>query len=296
MTKALRAPLSPNLAGALLMIAGMACFTLNDTLMKATNGEVPLFQLLFLRGLLASALIAGLAWSRGALHLRIPRRDWKLIAIRSASEVAAAYFFVTALLNMPLANITAILQVLPLTVTLGAALFFRETIGWRRMLAIAVGFCGMLLIVRPGPEGFSIWSVYALISVLCVTARDLATRRLSRAVPSLMVTLCASTSVFVLAGLASLGTPWQPVSQDMSLLIIAAGLFVVGGYFFSVQVMRVGDVSFVAPFRYTGLIWALVLGWLVFGDWPKPLTLIGAGIIVATGLFTLYRERALLRR
>ncbi len=296
MTKALRAPLSPNLAGALLMIAGMACFTLNDTLMKATNGEVPLFQLLFLRGLLASALIAGLAWSRGALHLRIPWRDWKLIAIRSASEVAAAYFFVTALLNMPLANITAILQVLPLTVTLGAALFFRETIGWRRMLAIAVGFCGMLLIVRPGPEGFSIWSVYALISVLCVTARDLATRRLSRAVPSLMVTLCASTSVFVLAGLASLGTPWQPVSQDMVILIVAAGLFVVGGYFFSVQVMRVGDVSFVAPFRYTGLIWALVLGWLVFGDWPKPLTLIGAGIIVATGLFTLYRERALLRR
>ena len=296
MTKALRAPLSPNLAGALLMIAGMACFTLNDTLMKATNGEVPLFHLLFLRGLLASALIAGLAWSRGALHLRIPLRDWKLIAIRSASEVAAAYFFVTALLNMPLANITAILQVLPLTVTLGAALFFRETIGWRRMLAIAVGFCGMLLIVRPGPEGFSIWSVYALISVLCVTARDLATRRLSRAVPSLMVTLCASTSVFVLAGLASLGTPWQPVSQDMVILIVAAGLFVVGGYFFSVQVMRVGDVSFVAPFRYTGLIWALVLGWLVFGDWPKPLTLIGAGIIVATGLFTLYRERALLRR
>ncbi|NJN05564.1 MAG: DMT family transporter [Rhodobacteraceae bacterium] len=274
----------------------MACFTLNDTLMKATNGEVPLFQLLFLRGLLASALIAGLAWSRGALRWDLPLRDWNLIAIRSASEVAAAYFFVTALLNMPLANITAILQVLPLTVTLGAALFFREAIGWRRMLAIAIGFCGMLLIVRPGPEGFSIWSVYALISVLCVTARDLATRRLSRAVPSLMVTLCASTAVFVLAGLASLGTPWEPVSPDMRLLIIAAGLFVVGGYFFSVQVMRVGDVSFVAPFRYTGLIWALVLGWVVFGDWPKPLTLIGAGIIVATGLFTLYRERALLRR
>lgn len=296
MTAPARVPLSPNLAGALLMIAGMACFTLNDTLMKATGGEVPLFQLLFLRGLLASVLIAGLAWARGSLHLRIERRDWKIIAIRSVSEVAAAYFFVTALLNMPLANITAILQVLPLTVTLGSALFFREPVGWRRMLAIVIGFCGMLLIVRPGPDGFSIWSAYALISVLCVTVRDLSTRRLSRAVPSLMVTLCASTSVFVAAGLASLGTPWEPVAPEMTQLIVLAAIFVVGGYFFSVQVMRVGDVSFVAPFRYTGLIWALILGWLVFGDWPKPLTLIGAAIIVGTGLFTLYRERSLLRR
>lgn len=296
MTAPARVPLSPNLAGALLMMAGMACFTLNDTLMKATGGQVPLFQLLFLRGLLASILIAGLAWTRGALHLRIDRRDWKIIAIRSGAEVAAAYFFVTALLNMPLANITAILQVLPLTVTLGSALFFRDPVGWRRMLAIVIGFCGMLLIVRPGPEGFSIWSAYALISVLCVTVRDLSTRRLSRAVPSLMVTLCASTSVFVAAGLASLGTPWEPVAPEMTQLIVLAAIFVVGGYFFSVQVMRVGDVSFVAPFRYTGLIWALILGWLVFGDWPKPLTLIGVAIIVGTGLFTLYRERSLLRR
>lgn len=296
MTAPARAPLSPNLTGALLMMAGMACFTLNDTLLKATGGEVPLFQLLFLRGLLASILIAGLAWLRGALHLRIERRDWKIIAIRSGAEVAAAYFFVAALLNMPLANITAILQVLPLTVTLGAALFFGDPVGWRRMLAIAIGFCGMLLIVRPGPEGFSLWSAYALIAVVCVTVRDLSTRRLSRAVPSLMVTLCASASVFVASGLASLGTPWQPLAGDMTALIVLAAIFVVGGYFFSVQVMRVGDVSFVAPFRYTGLIWALVLGWLVFGDFPKPLTLIGAAIIVGTGLFTLYRERNLLRR
>ena len=288
--------MSPNLAGALLMMASMACFTLNDTLIKATGGALPLFQLLFLRGILATGFILWLARARGALRFDIAPRDWGLIALRSLSEVGAAFFFVSALLNMPLANITAILQVLPLTVTLGSALFFREAVGWKRMSAILIGFVGMLLIVRPGPEGFTLWSAYALLAVICVTSRDLATRRLSRGVPSLMVTLSASMAVLVFSGVASLGITWAPMTGTLAGLIFGAAVFVVGGYFFSVQVMRSGDVSFIAPFRYTGLIWALLLGWLVFGHWPAPLTLLGAGIIVATGLFTLYRERAMFRR
>jgi S-adenosylmethionine uptake transporter len=277
------------------MMASMACFTVNDAFLKATNGDLPLSQLLFLRGILATAFIGSLAVIRGALRARPSARDWGLIGLRSASEVGAAYFFVTALLNMPLANVTAILQIIPLTVTLGAALFFREAIGWRRMVAIMIGFCGMLMIVRPGTEGFTIWSVYALAAVACVTARDLATRRMSPAVPSLLVTLSASLTVLIAAGLASLTIDWAPVTPRLGGLIFASSVFIVGGYFFSVQVMRTGDVSFIAPFRYTGLIWALVLGWFAFGDWPMPPTLLGAAIIVATGLFTLYRERRLLR-
>ncbi len=277
------------------MMASMACFTVNDALIKATGGVVPLFQLLVLRGVLATLLIAFLAGSRGAFRVRASRRDWALIILRSVSEVGAAYFFVTALLNMPLANITAILQVLPLTVTLGSALIFREAIGWRRMTAILIGFCGMLLIVRPGPEGFTQWSLYALIAVLCVTARDLSTRRISPQVPSLLVTFSASLTVLIAAGLASLSIEWAPITPSLGGLIAASSFFIVGGYFFSVQVMRAGDVSFIAPFRYTGLIWALLLGWVVFGEWPGLMTLLGAGIIVATGLFTLYRERALMR-
>ncbi len=277
------------------MMASMACFTVNDALIKATGGVVPLFQLLVLRGVLATLLIALLAGSRGAFRVRASRRDWALIILRSVSEVGAAYFFVTALLNMPLANITAILQVLPLTVTLGSALIFREAIGWRRMTAILIGFCGMLLIVRPGPEGFTQWSLYALIAVLCVTARDLSTRRISPEVPSLLVTFSASLTVLIAAGLASLSIEWAPITPSLGGLIAASSLFIVGGYFFSVQVMRAGDVSFIAPFRYTGLIWALLLGWVVFGEWPGMMTLLGAGIIVATGLFTLYREHALMR-
>ncbi|MEM9577580.1 MAG: DMT family transporter [Pseudomonadota bacterium] len=286
---------SPNVAGALLMMASMACFTINDALLKATGGDVPLFQMIFLRGILATAFLGGLAWHRGAFHRRVSRQDWGLISLRSLSETAAAYLFVTALLNMPLANITAILQILPLTVTLGAALFFKDPVGWRRMLAILVGFCGMLLIVRPGPDGFSIWSGYALAAVVCITARDLSTRRMSSTVPSLLVTFAASFVVLLAAGFASLTVEWVPLDGRLTALILGASLFIVGGYFFSVQVMRQGDVSFIAPFRYTGLIWALVLGWLMFGEWPTPLTLTGAGIIIATGLFTLYRERQLLR-
>lgn len=287
--------MSANINGALLMIASMACFTFNDAFLKATNGELPLFQLLFLRGLLATAFIAALAHRNKAWRFDISIRDWSFICMRSVAEVAAAIFFVTALLNMPLANATAILQMLPLTITLGSALFLREAVGWRRFAAIAVGFLGMLLIVRPGADGFSIWSVFAVLAVFCVTVRDLSTRRISAQVPSLLVTFAASLSVLVASGLASLFTDWAPVTPQLGGMVFAASVFIIGGYFFSVQVMRAGDVSFIAPFRYTGLIWALLLGWLFFGDWPTPLTLLGAGLIVATGLFTFYRERQVLK-
>ncbi|WP_189799566.1 DMT family transporter [Tateyamaria sp. syn59] len=283
--------MSPNTIGALLMMASMASFTLNDTLIKMTDGAVPLMQLLVIRGVISSVLIVVMARWLGAIHFRIARRDWGLTAVRSGAEVGAAYFFITALLNMPLANVTAILQVLPLTVAVGAALFLREPLGWRRMSAILIGFMGMLLIVRPGAEGFSVWSVYALIAVACVTVRDLATRRLSEEVPSMTVTLVAALTVTLFAGVSGAGSEWVPIDLRLAVLIGGASVFIIGGYFFSVQVMRVGEISFIAPFRYTGLIWALVLGWLVFGDWPSSLTLLGAAIVVATGLFTLYRER-----
>lgn len=288
--------MSPNTLGALLMMAAMAAFTLNDTLLKLTDGAVPLAQLLFLRGIASTVLIYVLARSLGALRFQVARRDWWLIAVRSAAEVGAAFFFVTALLNMPLANVTAILQALPLTVAVAAALVFREPLGWRRMSAILIGFMGMLLIVRPGSDGFSLWSAYALMAVLCVTVRDLATRRLSRDVPSMTVTLASSVAVTLCFGGASTVTEWAPITLPLAALIGGASVIIMAAYFFSVRAMRVGDIGFIAPFRYTGLIWALVLGWVVFEDWPSNLTLIGALIVVAMGLFTLYREQQLSKR
>jgi S-adenosylmethionine uptake transporter len=288
--------MAPNLAGASVMMASMAAFTVSDTMIKATGGAVPLFQLMTIRAALTTGLLVVLARALGVLSFRLPAADRGLVALRCLGEIGAAYFFITALLNMPLANLTAILQVLPLTVTLGAALLFREAIGWRRMLAILVGFSGMLLIVRPGPEGFTIHSAYALAAVASVTLRDLATRRMSKTLPSMTVTVLTSAAVLAAFGAASLTIDWVPVSGVNAALIGASSVCIMAGYFCSVQVMRMGDVSFIAPFRYTGLLWALILGWAVFGHWPTPLTLLGAGIVVGSGLFTLYRERASLRR
>ncbi|MEO1110030.1 MAG: DMT family transporter [Pseudomonadota bacterium] len=283
--------MTPNLKGALLMMGSMMAFTINDTLVKVALQDLPLFQLIALRGVLATALVYLLARHLGAYHLRFPRHDRWLIALRCVAELSATFFFLTALKHMPLANVTAVLQVLPLTVTLGAALFFHEAIGWRRMVAIAMGFAGMLLIVRPGPEGFDLYAIYALVAVLSVTARDLITRRMSAEVPSMVVTLATSFSITVTAAIVSIFEGWVPVSVATGGLVVSAAIFVLVAYLCSVMVMRVGEVGFVAPFRYTGLLWALGLGWLVFGDWPDAITMMGAMLVVGSGLFTLFRTR-----
>lgn len=283
--------MTANQTGALLMTASMAAYTFNDTLVKLTGGALPLAQILTVRGVAASFLIFLLARRLGSLRLRLPAQSWAMLGLRCAAEVAATYLFLTALLLMPLANVTAVLQVLPLTVTLGAALFMREPVGWRRMAAIAAGFGGMLLIVRPGPEGFSDGSLYALAAVACITARDLVTRRMPQEVPSMTVTLSASLSVLLFGAAASATVDWQPMGIRELLALMGAALFIFAGYLSSVMTMRVGEIAVVAPFRYSGLLWALIVGFAVFGEWPDPLTFAGAAIVAAAGLFTLYRER-----
>ena len=151
----------------------------------------------------------------------------------------------------------------------------------------------MLLIVRPGPYGFDQYAIYAMVAVAFVTLRDLSTRKMSANVPSLTVTLVASLGVMVFAGAASLGGEWVTLDVRQWMLLSGAALFILGGYLFSVLVMRVGEVSFIAPFRYSGLLWALILGFVVFGDWPDPITLTGAAIVVGAGVFTLLRGRKL---
>ncbi|MFP7572328.1 DMT family transporter [Marivita sp. S2033] len=288
--------LSDNMRGALLMCIAMAALTCGDAAIKATGGAMPLSQLLVIRGIIASGALLIMARYLGALRFDLPRHDQALVLARGIAEAVAAYFFLSALLAMPLANVTALMQMLPLTVTLGGAIVFREAVGWRRWVSIAVGFCGMLLIVRPGTEGFTSASVYTLCAVGAVTVRDLVTRRVSMATPSLMVTFVSSVIVTLFAGVWSFGQDWVPLTPRLTLLVLTASAFIVGAYLTSVMVMRVGQVSFVAPFRYTGLVWALILGWLLFGEWPQPLTLIGASIIAAAGAFNLLREARLNRK
>lgn len=288
--------LSDNLRGAGLMMISMAAFTFNDTAIKSLGDSLPLAQTIFLRGVATSMVMVLVAWRVGALRLDFPRRDWGRIMLRTLADLGATFLFLGALFHMPLANLTAILQALPLTVALGAALVYGEPLGWRRLAAIAFGFGGVLLIARPGADGFNAHALWGIGAVFFVTVRDLAARRLSPSTPSVAVALVGSVLITAAAGLVSLGEGWTAVTLPAASRVGLAAGFILVGYLASVAVMRVGDIGFIAPFRYTGLIWALLLGWLVFGDWPDDWTLLGAGIVVATGLFTLYRERRLARQ
>jgi drug/metabolite transporter (DMT)-like permease len=278
------------------MAVAMATFTVNDSFMKAATQLLPLSQAIVIRGVMTLAALLVLARMMGVRTLRVAKVDRKLLGWRTLAEVGGTITFLTALQHMQLANLSAILQSLPLAVTLGAVIALKEPVGWRRMTAIGVGFLGVLLIVRPGTEGFNIWAVVALISVVFVVVRDLATRQFSGALPSVTIAIYTAVAV-TLMGVAGLAIEdWGPVPLVAFAMLAGAATMLIMGYLFIVMAMRVGDVAIVAPFRYSALIWAILIGWLVFGEIPKGLTLLGATIVVATGLYTYLREYQLQRR
>lgn len=273
------------------MVIATACFALNDAITKFVSSEINFGQVMLVRSVVAMVLIASFALRRGAMR---PLRTvlLKPIALRIACEVGGAVTFLAAITHLPLANTYSIFQALPLVVTLGAVLAFGEQVGWRRWLAIAAGFIGVLIIVRPGMAGFNQYSLLALCSVLLCAVRDLATKRIPKEIPSLFVTLL--TTISVGAGGACLLGPlggWSAVSGRTLALLIVAGVLLPIGYNCIIMALRVGDISAVAPFRYTALIWATVIGYLVFGEVPDEMMVTGALVIVGSGLYALYRER-----
>ncbi|OUS08506.1 EamA family transporter [Rhodobacterales bacterium 52_120_T64] len=280
-----------NLKGAFYMMASMAGFVLNDTMVKLASDELDLFQAVFIRGAIATFLLGLLAWNKGALSFRPSRRDIKIIGWRTVAEVGATFCFLTALFNMPLANATAILQSLPLAVTLAASLFLGHKVGWRRYLAITLGFVGVLIIVRPGTGGFNAYSLWALASVAFITLRDLLSHKLAPSTPSIFVALITSGAVMIFAGVFATTQEWRTISLETFALLGAAAVFILVGYVSAITAMRHGDISFVSPFRYSILIWALVLGILIFKEIPDVWTIAGSAIVVGMGIFTFYRER-----
>lgn len=288
--------MTDNLRGAAFMMVAMAAFTMGDACMKALSALIPLYQAIALRGVITLVALVAIAQLTGGLRLGVLAGSWRIVLLRSGAELLATITFFFALVRLPLATLSAVLQAVPLALTLAAALFLREPVGWRRMTAIVVGFVGVLLIIRPGPEGFSPWVVLALISMAAVVVRDLASRRLPPAVPSVSVALCAAIGVTLAGAVGSMAQPWVPVTPQAGLLILAAAGLVIVGYVFVIRTMRLGEIAFTTQFRYTALVWAVALGWVVFGEWPDPLTLAGGAIVVGSGLFTLARERQIQRR
>ena len=273
------------------MATAMAAFTINDSITKAVSAEINFGQVMLVRGLFAIVLIAALALHRRAMR---PLRTLVMapVALRAIGEIGGTISFMAALTHLPLANTSAIFQALPLAITLGAALVFREPVGWRRWLAIAAGFIGMLIIVRPGISGFNQFSLFALVSVAFCALRDLATKKIPDRIPSLFITLLMTVTVTMAGALIlfPLGG-WTPPSWRALGLLALAAVLVLIGYQCMIVALRSGDISAVAPFRYSALLWAMLLGYFMFGDKPDAMMLLGAAIIVSSGLYAFYRER-----
>lgn len=276
------------------MLVANAAFIINDSLVKVVADELPLGQIIFLRGVMTALIMAVVCHFTGVF------RNWRglvhpLVLLRTFAEVGSTVLYLTALMQMPIGNITSILQALPLVVTAAAAIFLKAPVGWRRWTAILVGFCGVVLIVRPGLEGFNAWSLLALAAVMFMALRDLATRQMPATVPTFGVALATSIGVAVLGGTMSLTEGWAALNVTSLALLLGATGFVTVGYIFIILAMRSGDISVVAPFRYSSVLWALGLGYFIWREVPDLMTVAGTIIVVLTGIYTFLRERRLSR-
>lgn len=282
--------LTENTRGALLMTLAMACFTINDAFTKSVTPYLNVGQILFVRGLLTCVLVYVIARRMGALRpLKTILRP--IILMRCLCEVSASILYLSALATMGFANVAAIMQSLPLAVTLGAAIFLREPVGWRRWTAILVGFIGVLIILRPGPDGFTTAALLVVEAVFVTAGRDLLTRRMYTDIPSMTVTMTTAfvNTIFGAALIIPFGG-WQPMDGYVWSHLFASAVLVVIGYQAVILSMRSGEIAFVAPFRYTSMVWAFSIGFFVFGEGLNSWIVLGTAIIVASGMYTFYRE------
>ncbi|MEM9787327.1 MAG: DMT family transporter [Pseudomonadota bacterium] len=285
-----------NLRGAAFMVFAMFCFAVEDALIKQLSGTIPAAQVLAF--ICLGGLIVFLVWSR-IKHIPLWHPDYldpRVIA-RSLCEVIGSCFFVSALALIPLTTASAVIQATPLVVAMAAALFLKQPMGWRRWIAIVVGFCGVLLIIRPGMEGFVPATLLAVGGMLGLAARDVITRSLTVSLSGVQLGIHAFAIVTPAALALSLiqgqrlvqpaGVEWAILSAGVIIGMIA--------YLAIVAATRTGNAGIISSFRYSRMVFALVIGYIAFAEIPDAPTLIGAAIIIGSGLFTLWREARLHR-
>ena len=286
-----------NFKGILLMLIAMAGFTMEDLFMKKLSVNLSTGQILITLGFGSSLVFALMAKSKG--YKLTAKIFWsKGMLIRQFAEGIAAIAFITSLTLIPLSTVAAVFQATPLVITMGAALFLGEAVGWRRWLAIIVGLIGVLIIIRPGLNSFDPNVGYVLIAVLFVTVRDLITRKLPMNVPSTIVSFQAFASLIIAGGILIFLSDQKIVSLDENQIYFVLGgiIFGVIGYYCIVASTRIGEAGVVTPFRYSRLLFAIIIGFLFFNERPDFLTLLGASIVIMTGIYTVLRERYLARR
>ncbi len=284
------APPAGGLKNIFAMCAAMALFVGNDTLVKMAAVHWPSHQIMMLRGLCALAVTLALVMALGeGAGLRMLRQP--IVALRCGVEGFVAYTFITALALLPIADITAILLLSPLLITMAAAFFFGEQVRWRRWLAVVAGFIGMLLVVQPTGNSLGWPALLALASTFGVAFRDLLTRRLPAEVPSTVVAFGTVLTTTLTGGGIWLVQPGADITLQPLLACAAAAVLVAAGNVAIVIAFRHVETSLVSPYRYTVIVWAVLSGYLVFGDVPTSMSWAGIGLIVGSGLYTLYREQ-----
>ncbi len=282
---------SDNLRGILLMVASMALFALEDMFIKLAATAVPTGEIILIAGLFGIPIFGALARRSGkSVWVRAMWRP--AVVLRNLGEMVGSIAYVTAIATVPLPTVSAVLQAMPLVVTMGAALFLREQVGWRRWTAIAVGFAGVLLVIRPGLDGFRPAALWVLITVAGLAVRDLASRAVPAAFSSAQVSAWGAMAITLLGVLMMAWTGEAVVPSGVQAVQLGLlGLFGSAGYWAITAAARTGEVATVAPFRYARLVFAIIIGWLIFNEPADALTLWGAALIIGSGLYSFARER-----
>jgi drug/metabolite transporter (DMT)-like permease len=283
-----------NLRGILAVLTASTAFVFNDSIVKLLSEELPSGEILIVRGVLATAMLFIAVAAMGKMR-PIGVFFQPMMLLRLIAAAGATTFIVIALRHLPLATVNTVLQMTPLAVTAGAAIVYRERVGWQRWLAALTGFLGVLLIVKPG-GGFGVAAYIVLIALFFTTTRDLTTRGLDRTIPSIFVA-AGSAAAITLAGVLVvpfdgewvLPSPWAWGLMTAS----AACLFVAN--ILMVTALRAGEIAVIAPFRYTPVPLSIALGWWLWNDVPDAIASIGIALVLAAGLYTLHRERQGLR-
>ena len=286
-----------SLKGPLLMVAAMAGFAVEDAFMKTLAATLPPGQVAIGLGIGGTLAFWALLRARGERMLD-PRALRGAALWRHLTGLCAASCMVLAVALAPLSVVAAILQAMPLTVTMAAALFLGEQVGWRRWLAILVGFAGVMMILRPGSAQFDAVALLPLGAVVFLTARDIVTRRVPPGISSLQ--LSGWGFVAVIPGGALLlvlraEAPLMPDARELWMLLATVAVGVVA-YLMLVLSTRAGNIAATTPFRYSRLVFAMLIGVLLFGERPDSWTLAGSAVVVGAGLYALMREIGLRRR
>ena len=284
-----------NARGILALLLSQALFVSSDSFVKLVGAMMPATQIMALRGLMAVTLAAAV------LALTVDRSKWKLAAqplvgVRAALEGTSAALFIISLPHLTLGDITVFMQFTPLSITLLAALVLGERVGWKRWAAIVTGLMGVILVAQPGGSSFSIYSVSAITVALLISVRDLVTRRLDPAIPTPAITLTTTMSVCALGFLGSPLQEWQPVQSQALWLLAGSAVLVTAANVSIIRAFRGTDVTVVSPFRYFGVLWALILGYAIWRETPNLLAIAGTVLIVGSGLYTMHRESLRMRQ